>query len=150
MDHSSGLVFRRPQATLTADLWSIFAPPFSQLGVLYYTPVGKGLRKAGQKLGKLLHAMRVHRTSDHSYWTETRQILDGVAVNLDVATSGTLLGPPIRRSGTDQMSFATAGDGDGIIAKVQALMENREALWMKVEYLDELPETGRLNGRTHR
>ena len=31
MDHSSGLVFRRPQATLTADLWSIFAPPFSML-----------------------------------------------------------------------------------------------------------------------
>ena len=31
MDHSSGLVFRRPQATLTADLWSIFAPPFSLL-----------------------------------------------------------------------------------------------------------------------
>ena len=31
MDHSSGLVFRRPQATLTADLWSIFAPPFSRL-----------------------------------------------------------------------------------------------------------------------
>ena len=30
MDHSSGLVFRRPQATLTADLWSIFAPPFSE------------------------------------------------------------------------------------------------------------------------
>ena len=30
MDHSSGLVFRRPQATLTADLWSIFAPPFSR------------------------------------------------------------------------------------------------------------------------
>ena len=29
MDHLSGLVFRRPQATLTADLWSIFAPPFS-------------------------------------------------------------------------------------------------------------------------
>ena len=29
MDHSTGLVFRRPQATLTADLWSIFAPPFS-------------------------------------------------------------------------------------------------------------------------
>ena len=25
MDHSTGLVFRRPQATLTADLWSIFA-----------------------------------------------------------------------------------------------------------------------------
>ena len=33
MDHSSGLVFRRPQATLTADLWSIFAPPFSRPGV---------------------------------------------------------------------------------------------------------------------
>ena len=31
MDHLSGLVFRRPQATLTADLWSIFAPPFSYL-----------------------------------------------------------------------------------------------------------------------
>ena len=31
VDHSSGLVFRRPQATLTADLWSIFAPPFSDL-----------------------------------------------------------------------------------------------------------------------
>ena len=31
MDHSTGLVFRRPQATLTADLWSIFAPPFSQI-----------------------------------------------------------------------------------------------------------------------
>ena len=30
MDHLSGLVFRRPQATLTADLWSIFAPPFSR------------------------------------------------------------------------------------------------------------------------
>ena len=30
MDHSTGLVFRRPQATLTADLWSIFAPPFSE------------------------------------------------------------------------------------------------------------------------
>ena len=29
MDHSSGLVFRRPQATLTAELWSILAPPFS-------------------------------------------------------------------------------------------------------------------------
>ena len=33
MDHSSGLVFRRPQATLTADLWSIFAPPFSSVSV---------------------------------------------------------------------------------------------------------------------
>ena len=33
MDHLSGLVFRRPQATLTADLWSIFAPPFSEDGV---------------------------------------------------------------------------------------------------------------------
>ena len=33
MDHSTGLVFRRPQATLTADLWSIFAPPFSGLTV---------------------------------------------------------------------------------------------------------------------
>ena len=33
MDHSSGLVFRRPQATLTADLWSIFAPPFSEARV---------------------------------------------------------------------------------------------------------------------
>ena len=35
MDHSTGLVFRRPQATLTADLWSIFAPPFSHGFAVY-------------------------------------------------------------------------------------------------------------------
>ena len=39
MDHSSGLVFRRPQATLTADLWSIFAPPFSYI-LSFHTALG--------------------------------------------------------------------------------------------------------------
>ena len=32
MDHSSGLVFCRPQALPTAALWSILAPPFSSVG----------------------------------------------------------------------------------------------------------------------
>ena len=64
MDHLSGLVFRRPQATLTADLWSIFAPPFSYV-LSNIGSFGEGIYKIGMTR-RLEPLERVYELGDAS------------------------------------------------------------------------------------
>ena len=63
MDHLSGLVFRRPQATLTADLWSIFAPPFSRF-------IARLLD--GEKMAVLCREFGISRKTGYTITTATR------------------------------------------------------------------------------
>lgn len=76
-----------------------------RLVCLYYTPVSKRLRKAGEKLGNQLHCMKAQKAADDPFWPAFRSKLEVIADDLTLANMGTLMGPPLRnpRTGHVQM-----------------------------------------------
>jgi len=77
------------------------------LAKFFYTPVSPKLEKMGQKLGDLLHAMKKVRNDDDPWWEKTRRYLEQIADELARATAGTLLGPPLRKKGSDRVDLTT-------------------------------------------
>ena len=101
MDHSSGLVFRRPQATLTADLWSIFAPPFSgptlvpldlDAGLVERTTPALGFRIALGYAKDHMRSCAEDMTADHRC-PPSRSTLERVAKT--IGTAATRVAPRI-------------------------------------------------------
>ncbi len=62
---------------------------------LYYTPVSKNLRKVGERLGDLLHGKKPARLWESGGIERERSHLEQVYQDLNTATFGTLLGPPL-------------------------------------------------------
>ena len=58
-----------------------------------YTPVKSPLKKAVEKFGNYLHSAKKHHPDDSEFWNNFRKELDIAACQLEVATSGRLLGP---------------------------------------------------------
>lgn len=69
------------------------SPRFS----LFYTPVTADLRSRVGRLDEYLHAVSEYRASSDPWWAKMRADLDAVRDGLRLATSGTLLGPPLTR-----------------------------------------------------
>ena len=61
----------------------------------YYTPVTTSLKKKGQQLGNYLHPMKQHKPAEDKWWKNLRNLLESTYQELKVATTGTLLGPPL-------------------------------------------------------
>ncbi|MBI1955959.1 MAG: hypothetical protein HYS38_06155 [Acidobacteria bacterium] len=108
------------------------------LAVLYYTPVTSELRRNGESLGELLHAMQQFRNDDDAWWQTTREFLEAVYGNLRVACSGKLLAPLLRER-----------DSDRVVMQAEALDESDRKTFQKigpgfavvhVQYLDKLPQ----------
>ena len=80
---------------------------------LFYTPVSARLKTLAEKLGSYLHAAKTVRPADDPFWTSFRDELEEAAQLLTDATTGTLLGPILRRSGSAQVTMpmeVTSGD----------------------------------------
>jgi len=58
-----------------------------------YTPVTSSLRKKGEQLGDILHSAKKYHSVENAYWSKLRQKLEETYTELQVATSGKLLGP---------------------------------------------------------
>jgi hypothetical protein len=67
----------------------------AEVFALYYTPVREALRRAGERLGDLLHAPRKHREETDRWWRETRTFLEETWTELSKACLGELLGSPL-------------------------------------------------------
>src|SRR5271165_6848988 len=63
----------------------------------YYTPVKASLKKSGQQLGNFLHPMKKFKSIDDVWWKHFRELLLSTYQGLKLATTGTLLGPPLLR-----------------------------------------------------
>jgi hypothetical protein len=62
---------------------------------LYYTPVRASLKKNGQQLGNYLYPMKKHKSAGDVWWKHFRELLESTYQGLNLATTGTLLGPPL-------------------------------------------------------
>lgn len=62
-----------------------------------YTPVRSGLRKDVEKLGNYLHSAKKYHEDNSKHWSDFRIILESVASELAFSTSGSLLGPVLKK-----------------------------------------------------
>jgi len=76
-----------------------------ELGELLYTPVSKKLIKDGEKIGKLLHSNRHFETQDLDWSSKTKDFLEAVYRELELANKGTLLGPPLYSPRLDKVDL---------------------------------------------
>lgn len=113
------------------------------LEVFYYTPVTSRLRKRGEQLGDLLHAMRKRRPLSDSWWQTTRDVLEDTLRQLEIANRGTLLGPLLREKGGDTVHmYAEAFDATPAKRLVGRLTIGTQTI-IRVRYLDQLEASTR-------
>lgn len=108
---------------------------------LYYTPVTRALRKQAEQLGSYLHSTH-HRASDDPWWSTFRATLESAYEGLNTATKGVLLGPPLRRPGTQIVSL----NREVLPNEDDTLMQTEfgtkgETVVMNVQRLTTLPKT---------
>jgi hypothetical protein len=105
---------------------------------LYHTPVTASLRKNGQELGNYLHAMKRHREPEDPWWERFATLVARTMSSLQVANTGTLLGPPLIKTGTSQVDMRVeippGTDGRAILDSIVG-----RNLTVDVKYLPELP-----------
>ena len=106
--------------------------------VFYFTPVTSELLKRGERIGEYLHALKT--TPNENWWQETRKFLDETSQQLRVATTGTLLGPPLLQPATKDMSVhIEIPDGYPPVNPVELVGQIGEDVVADIRYLDELP-----------
>ena len=108
--------------------------------ILYHTPVTESLKKSGEKLGNYLHCMKKFYKEEDAWWTQFRQELESVTFQLRLATSGTLLGPPLMKPETNKidmkLEIPPGYEADSILSEIA----NGRETTLKVSYHDSLPD----------
>ncbi|WP_420426816.1 hypothetical protein [Algiphilus sp.] len=122
--------------------WAVHDRAKDKLHVsLYHTPVTTRLRKDGEKLGNYLHSMKKLREPNDQWWIRFKTELTDTAARLKVATTGTLLGPPMIRSGTGhvdmKMEVPPGTDPETLMSRMGC---RGVEMSIKVNYLNALPE----------
>lgn len=110
------------------------------LDVFYYTPVNSQLKKMAQQLGDYLHAMQTYRQSDDSWWIKTRNFLEEVYSELEIANKGTVLGVPMldRKTRTIEMTVEPA-EKEEVKSLFKRIGNPGSVIKVRVTYLDESP-----------
>lgn len=75
------------------------------VATLFYTPVSARLKALAEKFGNYLHVAKSYRSADDPSWKDLRTQLDEAARLLSDATTGTLLGPMLLESGTQNATM---------------------------------------------
>ncbi len=122
--------------------WTVHDQHSGQMIIcLYYTPVTDKLKRAGEKLGNHLHSMKKYRNSTDQLWLRLRNELEDIYSQLAVANKGTLLGPPLKKSGTQQVDMILELP-PGVDSKVvfEKIINKGEKIRIKVDYLSHLPK----------
>lgn len=106
---------------------------------VYYTPVPASLQTLGGKMGGYLHAMLKYRPPNDSWWKELDSCLKEACDQLQCATYGALLGPPLWKPKTGESKlFIEACQGDEQLNLPTELITGGYKGTIKVEYYDEL------------
>ena len=114
----------------------------SVIETLYYTPVTSSLRKHGERLGDLLHSLRTHAQLNDQWWTKTRATLEDTLKGLKRATTGTLLGVPLMKKATGQLSMnIEVLKGEDSASKRDRIGRTGVQLTLRVQYLNDLPRS---------
>lgn len=106
----------------------------------YYTPVTTSLKKKGQRLGNYLHAMKGHKPAEHEWWKTLQDFLEATYQELKIATTGTLLGPPLLDPQNQTRLSIELGYDDGRDAIIRTLGLKGKIGKMKVNVLKTLPQ----------
>lgn len=110
------------------------------LHVFYYTPVSSKLKKMGEKLGDLMHAMKRFIPQTDQWWKETRDFLEQVYSELRKAGRGTLLGPPLIDKKTGHINMHTMVKRDEKVKDIiKSIPLNKEIIF-GIRYLEDIPE----------
>ncbi len=108
------------------------------IACLYHTPVTAQLRKCGEELGNYLHVMKRHKEPKDPWWSRFSDLLKRTASLLQVANTGTLLGPPLRHSGTSRTDMNVEIPPGTDAQAILDLIVGRQ-LTVDVKYLSNLP-----------
>lgn len=120
--------------------WAVHEEDSGELIVcFYYTPVTSQMKKAAERLGNYLHAMKKYRSAHDRYWERLRKELEDIAAQLELANKGTLLGPPLVKQGTGQVDMKCELPPEVDTDAVMKRMRNKK-IKVNVSYLDNLPE----------
>lgn len=129
--------------------WAVYHEESGKLMLsLYYTPVTSKLKKDGQKLGNYLHSMKKCKKSTDPYWLRFRSELEKTYMQLKIANTGTLLGPPLMKPGTGSvdMKLEIPPETD-TGTMVNSIMKKGKKIKVEVSYLNKLP--GKLEEEAH-
>ena len=86
--------------------WAVHNKETNELKTcLYHTPVTKALKESGSKLGDYLHAMKDFKANEDEWWEKFRSELALCAKELRVANLGTMIGPALRNTKTNQIQM---------------------------------------------
>jgi hypothetical protein len=115
--------------------WKIFDPDtHATLMVLYYTPVTKELQNNAKLLGDYLHSQKRSIPPESPWWAKFRSLLDEMVEQVDIATTGTLLGPAMLRDGKIDMNTSLPNG----TAPHQLFSKGSQSI-VNVDYLDRFP-----------
>ena len=106
----------------------------------YYTPVTASLKKKGQQLGNYLHPMKQHKPAEHEWWKDLRNLLEATYQELKLATTGTLLGPPLlspQKTTKLNCELGYSPKGDEILKELGQVGRLTQ---MSVKYFKTLPQ----------
>jgi len=103
--------------------------------VLYYTPVTKKLTDNAKRLGDYLHVPKKYHPEGDRWWEDFRKLLAEMLVQAKVAVMGTLLGPALVKEGKIHMNVHAPIEADLSLLRVSS-----QALTVKVDYLDAMPD----------
>ena len=95
-----------------------------------YTPLRKAGQKIAQQLGDYMHKAKCNYPEDHEYWNRFRSILEQGVTELEFATTGILLGPPIMKSKTGDAFMYLEDNEQDLLEKMQ---KHKEIIF-KIEY----------------
>ena len=109
------------------------------IDTFYYTPVTLRLRKMAEKLGDLMHAMKKYRKTDDKWWHDIRKYLEEVYLELEKANVGILLGIPLVKKGTKELSGNIEILKDRNPDKIKDIFKAGAQYLLKVRYLNDLP-----------
>lgn len=110
------------------------------LYVFYYTPVSPKLKKMGEKIGDLMHAMKRFIPQTDQWWKETRDFLEQVYSELRKADRGTLLGPPLIDKKTGHINMHTMVKRDEKVEDIIKSMPLNKEIIFGIRYLEDIPE----------
>ncbi|NSX14940.1 hypothetical protein HTY52_12730 [Cupriavidus taiwanensis] len=117
------------------------------LSCLYHTPVSPVLQDCGEKLGNYLHSMKQSRQMNDPWWTDFRHLLSSSSAKLREANTGTLLGPPLMKVGSNEVRMQIEIH-DRSNPSMPLLDMKGAPFISRIDYLDSLPDE--LESQSHR
>ncbi len=106
----------------------------------YYTPVSSKLKKIGEKLGNYLHALKDVRYPNSTYWVEFREELEEGADQLQIANTGTLLGPLLVNATTKITTMMTENPPGTNKESILEHISLKNKYLVNIQHLDKLPQ----------